>query len=469
MTSEELDGWQEKFERYHHRFGHLFARREPREQSAKYLRGLMGTLPRKNGWQLAEAVGDATPDATQRLLYQARWHADAARDVYLQFVVECFGDPEAIGVVDETGFLKQGTASVGVARQYTGTAGKTANCQVGTFLSYATDQAQLLLDRRLYLPEVWCHDTARRQQAKVPEQIGFHTKPQQAWEMLEHAWNQGVPMRWVVGDEVYGNATHLRDKVHDAQRWYVLAVASNTPVWRSWPPLVHPRPGKCRRRRRKKPRLAPTAPQATTVKEVFLSWPCWRWHRLTVAEGEKGPKTYDWACQRIVESRQGLPSREGWLLVRRSIGNPADISYYLSNAPQETSLLRLAQVASMRYTVEQCIEETKGEVGLDEYEVRSWPSWHRHITLSMMAHGFLASLRLEAMARPLEEPWLAELTVPEVKRLLEIALPLPERSIELRLAWSDFRRAKRKQARKSHARARRNNQFKHLQHHRPPP
>jgi len=395
MTAEELDEWGVDFVRFCARFADVFGRKEPRAQAIKYLRGLMSSVPRKNSWQVAEAVGDPIPDAMQRLLYRSQWSADAARDRLLRYTIEVFGEEDGIGVVDETGFIKKGTHSVGVKRQYSGTAGKVENCQIGTFLSYATAKGHVLLDRRLYLPEEWANDPERREEAKVPADVVFQTKPEQAMAMLEHAWQAGVPMRWVAGDEVYGDSTELRDLIARRERWYVLAVRTPTPVWTARPAVVDPEPRE-RGRPRTKARLAEGAPSATTVKEVVASWRESRWQRLTVAEGEKGLITYDWACHRVVESRDGLPGRDTWLLARRSVGDPTDIAYYLSNAPADTPLVKLAQVASTRYTVEQCLEEAKGETGLDEYEVRFWHSWHRHITLSMMAHTWLASVRYQA-------------------------------------------------------------------------
>ncbi len=392
---EVLDQWENEFVTFHQRFVDVFDRKEPRAQAAKYLRGLMGAVGRRNTWQVAEAVGDRIPDATQRLLYRAHWKADDARDILQQYVIEVFGEPEGIGVVDETGFLKKGRYSAGVKRQYSGTAGKIENCQMGTFLSYVTGKGHVFLDRRLYLPEEWAADAERRARAKIPEEVVFQTKPEQAMDMLKHAWQQGVPMRWVTGDEVYGDAVLLRDLVAESGRWYVLAVRSQTPVWTTRPALVEP-PAQERGRPRTRVRLAQDAPPATVVAAVVASWPEQRWQRLTVAEGEKGQVTYDWACQRVVESSNQLPGREAWLIARRSIHKPQEIAYYLSNAPAETSLLQMAQVASLRYTVEQCIEEAKGETGLDEYEVRHWHSWYRHITLSMMAHTWLAAIRYQA-------------------------------------------------------------------------
>ena len=453
MTQGELDRWAAEFENFHARFAHIFARKESREEARQYLRGLLAPVKRKNCWQMAEVMGEECPQSMQRLLYSAPWDADAARDELQHFVVERFGDEEGIGVVDETGFLKKGTKSVGVKRQYTGTAGKVENCQVGVFLTYFTRQGYTFLDRRLYLPEEeWCKDWERRREAQVPDDASFEKKPQLAVEMLEHAWAQGVPMAWVTGDEVYGDAPYLRDAIAGAGKKYVLAVSANTPVWRERPALEKPVQG-ARGRPRKRARLAAGAPSWETAAAVVDSLLEKAWRRLTVSEGEKGPRTYDWARVRIVESRDGLPGPDGWLLARRSPTDPTDIAYYLSNAPTETSLQTMAEVASARWSIETTIEEGKGEAGLDEYEVRYWHSWHRHITLSMMAHAWLAAIRQAEGENP-QDPALAEVSVPEVRRLLEVALPLPPRSPELRLAWSRWRRAKRQQARRSHYRRR---------------
>jgi SRSO17 transposase len=392
---EELTDWQADFGAFHARFAGLFSRSEPRALCSAYLRGLMAKVERKNCWQLAEELGESLPDALQRLLYRTQWDAEAARDLLQDFVAEEFGEPDGIGVVDETGFVKSGRRSVGVKRQYTGTAGKIENCQVGVFLSYASHQGHAFLDRRLYLPEDWCADSARCAKAYVPEATAFQTKPQLALEMLEHAWDRGVPMQWVVGDEVYGNAAYFRQAVSEHERQYVLTVSVDTLVWVDRP-AVEPAQRAVGGRLRRKARIAADAPAATTVGEVAAAGLGSEWERLTVVEGEKGPITYDWARQRVVESREGLPGETVWLLVRRSTKDPGEVAYYLSNAPAETPLLTLAQVATARWTIEQCFREAKGETGLDQYEVRTWHSWHRHITLVMMAHAWLASVRRRA-------------------------------------------------------------------------
>ena len=403
MTIEELERWQEEFEAFHARFADLFERSESREQAKKYLRGLLAEAERKNSWQVAEVVGDRIPDRMQRLLYRVPWDADAARDRLQQFVIERFGDEEGIGVVDETSFLKKGTHSVGVARQYLGAAGKIENGQVATVLSYAAKGAHVFLDRQLYLPEEWVWDQQRRAEARIPEQVRFETKPEQAIDMLKHAWQQGVPMRWVTGDEVYGDSPRLRETIQAHGRFYVLAVSANTRVWTQRPEVEEPveltggRP-------RRAPRLAAGAPKARMVSEVIASLPSHAWKRLAVMEGEKGPIEYHWARTRVVESRDQLPGPEVWLLARRCLSDPRQLAYYLAYAPARASLQTLVRIASSRYTVEQCIEEAKGETGLDEYEVRFWHSWYRHITLSMMAHAWLASIRLREQGKKVPHP-----------------------------------------------------------------
>ena len=392
VNPDEIDPCAAEFEAFQARFAHLFVRSEPREAARQYLRGLLAPVPRKNCWQMAEAMGQKDPQALQRLLFGAQWDADAVRDELQAFVIERFGETAGIGIVDETGFLKKGTKSVGVKRQYSGTAGKIENCQMGVFLTYCTGRGSTFLDRRLYLPEDWCQDPARRGEARVPEKVDFQTKSQLAIQMLEQAWARGVPMEWVAGDEVYGNDPRVRDRVAQAGKKYVLAVSANTPVGRERQPGVAP--GQSQRgRSRKEPRLAQGAMAWEPVSVVVAALPTQAWQRLAVGQGEKGPRVYDWARVRLFEKRGAVPGSPGWLLARRSTTNPTELAYYLSNSPRRTSLHSLAEVAGARWSIETTIEEGKGEAGLDEYEVRYWHSWYRHITLSLLAHAFLASMR----------------------------------------------------------------------------
>ena len=402
MNPDEIDRYAAEFEAFQARFAPLFARSEPREAARQYLRGLLAPVRRKNCWQMAEATGQKDPQALQRLLFGAHWDADAVRDELQRFVSERFGEADGIGIVDETGFVKKGSKSVGVKRQYSGTAGKIENCQIGVFLTYYSRRGHTFLDRRLYVPEEWCQDPARRREARVPDEVLFQTKSQLAIQMLEHAWARGVPMEWVTGDEVYGDDTRVRDRIAQAGRKYVLAVSANTPVWRKRQPVVAPGQGE-KGRPRKEPRLANGAAAWEPVSAVVAALAPQAWQRLAVGRGEKGPRLYDWARVRIFEKRGAVPGPPAWLLARRSVTDPTELAYYLSNASRSTSLRTLAEVAGARWSIETTIEEGKGEAGLDEYEVRYWHSWHRHITLSMMAHAFLAAIRQpggEKSARP---------------------------------------------------------------------
>jgi SRSO17 transposase len=386
MDESGLDDWAAAFAAFHARFAPYFFRAEARARSVRYLRALLGPVERKNGWQLAEAAGEVEPDGMQRLVHQARWDEEAVRDALQQFVAERFGDPDGVLILDETGFVKKGVKSVGVQRQYSGTAGKVENCQVAVFVAYASRHGHALVDRALYLPKSWAADPERRAEAGVPDEVEFRTKPELGWALLERALANGLAARWVVGDTVYGNDPALRaklDALAPAGR-YVLAVAATTPTWTRPPAAPEPPP------ERRGGRLLWAGGTAATV---VAALPEAAWQRLEVAEGVKGPRVYDWAATRVALGEQGWPGAERWLLARRSASDPAELAYYVSNAPLGTALATLAGVAARRWPVEQCFEEAKGEAGLDHYEVRQWRSWHRHVTLSMLAHGFLADLR----------------------------------------------------------------------------
>lgn len=392
MDEGERTRWEQAFVAYHARFAGCFARSEARARSQRYLRGLLAPVERKNGWQVAEAVGDPHPIGIQRLLYEAVWEADQVRDLYQDFVVETFGDPAAVVVVDETGFLKKGTKSVGVQRQYSGTAGKVENCQLGVFLAYATARDHVLLDRRLYLPQGWADDPDRRVAAKVPEAVTFQTMPELALAMLEAVWARGVPHAWITADERYGGNPAFLAALEAQDARYVVAVPSTTPVWTEGT-TVEPA-GEALQI------LKTATPLPQPVATMVAGWAEAAWERLVVAAGAKGPRAHEWATVRVVASRDQWPGPTLWLLARRSLSDPTNLAYYFAHAPADTPLRTLAQVAAQRWPVEQCFEEAKGETGLDQYEVRRWPSWYRHITLSMLAHGFLAWQRREAGEKP---------------------------------------------------------------------
>jgi len=373
-ASLEVGGWRAELEALLARFGRLFVRAEPREQAGRYLEGLLGPDRRKNGWQLAEHLGDARPWRTQRVLSHVLWDEEAARDLCREHAVERLGAEDAVLVVDETGFPKKGRHSAGVARQYCGTLGKIENCQVGVFLAYGSREGHALIDRRLYLPEAWAGDAERRRAAKVPGEVPFLTKPAIAREMLARALDAGVPCAWVLGDEVYGADRRLRAMLEERDRPYILAVRSNEE-------LEAELDGGVGRH------------EAAVLTRAL---PPRAWRRLSAGAGTKGERLYDWARGRLVPPPDGggdAPPQERWFLVRRSIADPADLAYFVVFAPAGLRLVDLVRAAGRRWLVEECFEAAKQEVGLADYEVRSWRGWHRHVTLAMLALALLAGLR----------------------------------------------------------------------------
>lgn len=350
-----------------------FRRAAAHRHAVDYLRGLLADVERKNGWQLAEYAGYAHPRGIQRVLDRYAWDADAVRDDLRRWVVAELGHPEGILVVDETSFPKQGKHSVGVARQYCGTLGKVANCQVGVFLGYASPKGHALIDRALFVPAAWFAEPARGRKVGIPASVSFRTKPQLARELIERALEAGVPARWVVGDEVYGSDGNLRRAVEERGQASVLAVRSNETTT-TWPPYGPP--GQVR------------------VAEVAAAIPADAWQRLSCGDGAQGPRVYDWA---LVPVRPAL--REGWvhaLLVRRHPEQPDELAYFLVYAPQDTPLAEVVRAAGVRWTIDDLFKRAKGQVGLGHYEVRSWQGWHRHITLALLA---LAALALGAAKR----------------------------------------------------------------------
>jgi len=352
----------------HERVGHRFARSEARERVKRYLLGLLGQVERKNGWRLAGAIGERDPQGAQRLLNSAKWDADAVRDDLKEYVVEHLGDEETgILIVDETGFLKKGEKSVGVARQYTGTAGDTVNCQVGVFLAYASKKGAALVDRALYLPKAWTDDSERRAEAGVPEGIVFRNKIELAERMLERAFEAGVPAKWVVADSFYGRLHAFREWLEERGRPYAVMVPKTNAV-----PLGG---------RKKK-----IEQHVERLPEDAYSEAC--------PARDGGRRPWEWACLDLAADPEKGMRR--WLLVRRSTDDPEDRGFYQAYGPEETTLEELVGVCQDRWAIEQCFAEAKGEVGLDHYEVRRWDAWHRHVTLCLLAHAFLVVVRLAA-------------------------------------------------------------------------
>ena len=369
----EIRGWAVGLSALHQRIATHFVRAEPRQLAYDYLRALISPIERKNGWQIAEHLGATTPDGVQRVLATARWEADQVRDDLQTYVVEQLGHPDAVWVLDETGFLKKGTKSVGVKRQYSGTAGRTENCQIGVFLAYASPRGRTFLDRELYLPKAWAADRPRRDEAGVPPQVVFQTKPQLAQHMLKRARTAGVLGGWVTADTVYGNDPKLRAYLEECPQAYVLAVSRTTAVWSADAEGRHDE----------------------TLAAYVARQGGETWQRLSAGDGAKGPRLYDWAWGLMAPARRA--GWEPWWLARRSISDASELAYYVVYAPAETPLTTIVEVAGARWAVEESLETAKGEVGLDQYEVRKWTGWYRHITLALLAHAFLTVTRAQAV------------------------------------------------------------------------
>ncbi|MGW1811848.1 IS701 family transposase [Streptomyces sp. NPDC002078] len=406
-----------------------FSRVEPRRRARQLVLGLLADLPRKNCWTIAEHIGDTTPDGLQHLLGRARWDADLVRDDLRAYVVEHLADHEAVLVVDETGDVKKGTRTVGVQRQYTGTAGRIENAQVAVYLTYTSRHGHAGIDRALYLPKSWTSDPERCRQAAVPAGVGFTTKPQLAVRMIERALDAGVPAAWAAGDEVYGDNPNLRNALEERQLGYVLAVSS-----------THRIP-------------TPAGPQRAD--HLAKRIPRRAWQKLSAGTGAKGHRFYDWA--QIAITTGGLPGHQH-LLIRRN-RRTGELAYYRCYSPRTVPLSTLVKIAGSRWTVEETFQSSKTLAGLDEHQVRRWDSWHRWVTLALLAHAFLAvTAAIERRDQALTDDGtspngLISLTCNEIQRLFTTLIAYPTRDLAHRLSWSTWRRCHQARARRSHYRS----------------
>ena len=354
------------------RIGLHFRRAEVRKRVGRYLQGLLASVERKNGWQMAEELGEANAHGVQRLLEEADWDEEAVRDELRTYVIEQLGEPGGMLVVDETGFVKKGKKSAGVARQYSGTAGRRENSQVGVFLLYASRSGAAFIDRALYLPEEWTADRVRCREAGIPDEVAFATKGELAQQMLARAFAAGVPAEWVVGDTVYGY-DELRLWLEAQQKNYVLAVSETHQVW------VQGRP-------------QPVGLVAALLPEEA-------WVVLSAGEGSKGPRLYEWAWLQLPDETEAASERARWLLIRRSLSKRSERAYYRVYGPTTTTLVEIVRVTGSRWKIEEGYEQAKGQVGLDQYEVRTWRAWHRYVTLALLAYAALVVMQGQARAQ----------------------------------------------------------------------
>jgi SRSO17 transposase len=345
-----------------------FKRVETRRQARAYVGGLLAPLAAKNSWTLAEAAGEKTPDGMQRLLNRASWDADGTRDDVRGYAVRHLGDAGGVLVVDETGFVKKGTRSAGVQRQYSGTAGRVENCQLGVFLAYAAPKGRALIDRELYLPKSWTDDRDRCREAGVPDDVQFATKPELARLMLGRALDAGVPASWVTADEAYGKDGKFRDFLEQRRIGYVVAVAANQAVRGD--------------------------AGASRADVLAVHAPDQAWKRRSCGNGSKGPRVYDWAAATLPADGTEPPGWSRYLLIRRSLTRNGkgelELAYYLCAAPAGTEDEELIRVAGSRWAAGECFQSAKNETGLDQYQVRRYDAWYRHVTLAILAHAYLA-------------------------------------------------------------------------------
>jgi SRSO17 transposase len=403
-----------------------FPRVETRRRVGKFVLGLLADLPRKNCWAIAEHAGDADPHGMQHLLARASWDTDGVRDDLRDYVIDALGDDDGVLVVDETGDLKKGSATVGVQRQYTGTAGRIENAQVAVYLVYAGARGHAMIDRELYLPRSWTDDDERLDEAGVPADIAFLTKPALAAGMLTRALRSGVPARWLAGDEVYGADPGLRTECELNRIGYVLAIG-------------------CDRR-------IPTSAGPVRADELAAGLPRWAWQRLSAGSGAKGERYYDWAWIDHTDRahRDDPLDTQCWSLLIRRHRDTGELAFYRCYSAEPVPLRELVRVAGRRWTIEEAFQAGKGLAGMDEHQVRRWISWRRWTLLAMIAHALLAVLAADEHTDRPAPADMIELTCAEIRRLFITLVVEPVRALACPLRWSRWRRRHQHRARTSH-------------------
>jgi SRSO17 transposase len=401
-------------------FASAFQRPEQAKWGEVYVNGLLGNLPRKTTERIALDLGQNVRDM-QHFIGQSPWPLEPLLAVHQQNVAETLGEPDGVVLIDESGVVKQGEHSVGVAHQYCGSVGKVANSQVGVYLGYVSRKGYSVISGRLFMPKQWFGATHadKRKACGVPDDLVFKTKPQIALDLLQEMQERGdLPFQWVAADELYGDSSAFRDGVAAMGKWYFTEVACSNLIWRRRPAVFVP-PWSGRGKRPTKLRLRTPTNKPRRVDSLVARIRKKSWTRAMIKEGSKGPLVCDFAFLRVTEARAGLPGPEVWLIIRRNLEDPSEVKFYFSNAPQNIPFLDLVRITGMRWPIETIFEEGKGEVGFDHYETRSWLGWHHHMLLSSLAHHFLVRLRVKL------QDLAPALTVYQVRLLLESVLPKP--------------------------------------------
>ncbi len=419
LAPRDVEALIKELQSYYAIFSPLFRRREQRTWGLQYLQGQLLDLPRKSVEPMALALPDGNVRAMQQFVGEGAWDDAAILAAHCRLVAETLGDPDGVLIVDGSDFPKQGTASVGVARQYCGALGKVANCQAGVFLGYTSRNGYTLLDRRLYMPEEWFTSAYadRRKQCGVPADLTFRTAPQLAWEMLDAVRTHGeLPVGWVVFDEGFGKDPTFLARLDQANLRYLAEVPCHTRVWRRRPGVELPEPGRAGRPR-KHARVVAGAPRPQRVDAVARRLPASAWREYVIKDGANGVIRAAFAFLRVYSVRNRVPGPESWLVLRRTLDGRAEVKYYLSNAPRATRVRALVRVSGMRWPIERTFAECKDELGMDHYETRTWRGWHHHQTLTLLAHHFLVGLRVRLSKKA------PALTVSQACLLLNAVLP----------------------------------------------
>jgi SRSO17 transposase len=392
MDEQQLLALKPELDSFLDHFAPLFGPDGNQAHARRFVQGLLRGGDRRNAENIAETMLGGPVRTLQAFIATGSWSDREILHEMRRSVLQVLSDQDAVWNSDETGFPKKGTKSVGVKRQYSGTLGRTDNCQVAVFANYCSVKGHTFMDRRLFLPQEWASDVERRREAGVPRGVIFRTKPELALEMVSNAVADGTPFRWVGGDSIYGNSPTFVQGVRQLEKWYVLDVSSEACVWAKQPQVIAPeqRPKQGRGRPHTQPLVIGEQEQAD---QVVAALPATAWSRITVAEGSQGPRVYEYAEVWVWFSEEGLPGPRERLLVRRSLGQEPELKYHRSNAPPEVPLTKVAQIRATRWTIEEDIQSAKGECGLDEYETRGWVGWHHHTALSMLALAFLTLQR----------------------------------------------------------------------------
>ena len=421
LTEEDIHQMVAELEGYYQDFEPAFERCDQAAHGWVYLKGLLSDLPRKVTERIALRFG-ANVRSLQHFIGQSPWSREGLLRRHQARVIETLGEADGVVLVDESGMVKQGEHSVGVAWQWCGSVGKVANSQVGVYLGYASRIGHSFLDARLYLPEEWFAETHQplRQACGVPEELGYQTKPEIALELLENVLERGeLLFKWVAADELYGDSPTFRDGIAALDKWFFVEVRCTTRIWLKRPEVGVP-PWKGRGRRPIRIRLCNPEHKALQVNDLAQQLPPTAWRRAKIKEGAKGPLVCGFACLRVIEVRDGLPGQELWLVIRRNLDDPTEIKYYFSNAPAAINPADLVRISGMRWPVEIILRAGKVEVGFDHYELRSWIGWHHHMMFVFLAHHFLVRMRIFFKERA------PALTVYQVRLLLLSVLPMPK-------------------------------------------